>query len=84
VAEFPHQLKKKDVDHIKGGYKGKKNHFQNYNVSSPSSQIDNINFNSPYPTKNQTQTSQVNNQTKNIPKKIYQKAQEQLPRYRYP
>jgi len=23
--------KKKDVDHIKGGYKGKKNHFLNYN-----------------------------------------------------
>jgi hypothetical protein len=28
--------KKNDVDHIKGGYRDKKNHFQNYNTPSPS------------------------------------------------
>jgi len=38
--------KKKDVDHIEGGYRGKKNHFQNHNTPSPSSHIANINFHS--------------------------------------
>jgi hypothetical protein len=57
----------KDVDDIKGGYKGKKNHFLNYNPLSFSSQIANINFNSSFPTKKpEIQTNQVNNQTKNI------------------
>ena len=57
----------KDVDDIKGGYKGKKNHFLNYNPLSFSSQIANINFNSSFPTKKpEIQTNQVNNQTENM------------------
>jgi hypothetical protein len=65
---------KKDVDHIEGGYEGKKNHFQNYNTLSLSSQIANVNFNSLFPTKKpETQDNRVKNQTKSLPRKNYQR-----------
>ena len=66
--------KKNDMDHIHGGYRGKKKHSQDYITPSFSSKIVNINFNSPIPTKKpETQTNQVNNRTKNIPKKNYER-----------
>ena len=43
--------KKKEINQVKGGYKSKKNQFQNYNTPSPLSQIININFNSSFPAK---------------------------------
>jgi hypothetical protein len=35
--------KKKEVDYVKSGYRGKKKQFQKYNTRSPSFQITNIN-----------------------------------------
>jgi hypothetical protein len=65
----------KKVDHIEGGYKGRKNQFQNYHTSS---QIANIN--SLFLTrKPKPQNFQAKNQTENFPKKNYQRDQEQLP-----
>jgi len=65
----------KKVDHIEGGYKGRKNQFQNYHTSS---QIANIN--SLFLTrKPEPQNFQTKNQTENFPKKNYQRDQEQLP-----
>jgi hypothetical protein len=40
--------KRKEVDHIEGGYRGRKNQFQNYHTSP---QITNINFNPLFPAK---------------------------------
>jgi hypothetical protein len=78
--------KKKDVDHIKGGYRDKKNHFQNYNTSSPSPQIANINFNSPFPVKKpEAQSNQFNHQTENHTKEKLSKSPiTATPHYRYP
>jgi hypothetical protein len=67
--------KRKEIDHVEGGYKGRKN--QNYHTPS---QIANININSPFPTKKpEPQNFQVKNQIENFPKKNYQRVQEQLP-----
>lgn len=68
--------KKKEVDHVKVGYRSKKSQFQNYNTPSHSSQIANINFNSSFPAR---KPKPQNNQTENFPKKNYQRVQEQLP-----
>ena len=38
--------KRKEVDYVESGYRGKKNPFQNYHTPSSSPQITNINFNS--------------------------------------
>jgi hypothetical protein len=58
----------KKVDYIEGGYKGRKNQFQNYHTSS---QIANIN--SLFLTrKPEPQNFQAKNQTENFPKKNYQ------------
>ena len=52
--------KKKEIDHIEGGYKGKNTQFPKY--KPPSSQVANINFNSPFSTKI------LENQIGNLPK----------------
>jgi hypothetical protein len=54
--------KRKEVDHIEGGYRGRKNQFQNYHTSP---QITNINFNPLFPAKKLE--PQIKNQTKNVP-----------------
>jgi hypothetical protein len=59
--------KGKEVDHVKGGYRGRKNPFQNYHSPSPSPQISNINLNPICPTR------KPEGQTK------HQIVQEQLP-----
>ena len=41
--------KRKEIDHIESGYKGRNIQFLKYNPSS--SQVSNINFNSPFSTK---------------------------------
>jgi len=40
--------KRREVDHVEDGCRGRKNQFQNYHIPS---QIANINLNSPFPTK---------------------------------
>jgi hypothetical protein len=45
------ERKKKEVDHVEGSYRGKKNQFPNYRTPSPSSQIVIINFNPLFPTR---------------------------------
>jgi hypothetical protein len=40
--------KRKEVDHVEGSYRGRKNPFQNYHTPSSSPQIANINFNSSF------------------------------------
>ena len=71
--------KRKEIDLIEGGYKGKNTQFPKYNP--PSSQVANINFNSPFSTKRPK--NQIENlpkiQIRCFPKKSYQKPQEQLP-----
>ena len=68
--------KRKEVDHIEGGYKGKNTRFPKYNPSS--SQVANINFNSPFSTKRpENQIGNLpKNQIRSFPKKSYQKPQE--------
>ena len=71
--------KRKEVDHIEGGYKGKSTQFPKCNPSP--SQIANINFNSPFSTK-KTENHIGNlpkNQIGSFPKWNYQELQEQLP-----
>jgi hypothetical protein len=53
--------KRWEVDHIKGGYKGKKNQFQNYHTPP---QIANINFNPSFPTRKPE--PQMKDQTKSF------------------
>jgi hypothetical protein len=43
--------KRKEVDYVENGNKGRKNLFQNYHTPSSLSQITNINFNSSFPAK---------------------------------
>jgi hypothetical protein len=47
VEESLHPLRKRvlKVDNIEGGYKRKKNNFQNFNIQTPFSQITDINLN---------------------------------------
>jgi hypothetical protein len=75
VEESLHSLKKVlKVDNIEGGYKRKKNNFQNFNTRTPSSQIADINLNSYFSTKKpETQNNPINNQTKNQPIKNCQR-----------
>jgi hypothetical protein len=49
VAKKGFEGKRKEVDHIEGNYRGRKNPFQNYHTLSYSPQIANINFNSSFP-----------------------------------
>jgi hypothetical protein len=64
----------KEINHVRDGYKGRKNPFQNYYTPS---QIANINLNSPPPTKKtKPQNFQAKSQIENFPKKNYQKVQE--------
>jgi hypothetical protein len=57
MVEFPCPPRKKGfegrkkINHVKGGYKGRKKPFQNYHNSSSSPQIANINFNPSFPTR---------------------------------
>ena len=74
------RVKKREIDHIKSNYTSKKGQFQRYNTPPPSSQIANTNFNFPIPTrKTKPQNHQVKNQVESLPKKNYQRTQEQLP-----
>jgi hypothetical protein len=41
--------KRKEADHVEGGYMGRKNPFQKYHTPSSSPQITNINLNSSFP-----------------------------------
>jgi len=59
--------KRKEVDHIEGSYRGRKNPFQKYHTPSFSPQIANINLNSSFPTR------------KSEPQTKHQRIQEQLP-----
>jgi len=59
--------KRKEVDHIEGSYRGRKNPFQKYHTPSFSPQIVNINLNSSFPTR------------KSEPQTKHQRIQEQLP-----
>jgi hypothetical protein len=59
--------KRKEVDHIEGSYRGRKNLFQKYHTPSFSPQIVNINLNSSFPTR------------KSEPQTKHQRIQEQLP-----
>ena len=81
MIESPRQLRKrgfkgkiKEVDHVEGGYRGKKNSFQNYHTSP---QITNINLKSPFLTrKPKPQNFQAKKQTENFPRKNYKGVQE--------
>jgi hypothetical protein len=57
----------KEVDHVEGDYKSRKNPFQNYHTPSLSPQISNINLNPTFPTR------------KLEPQIKHQTVQEQLP-----
>jgi len=59
--------KRKEVDYVERGYRGRKNPFQNYHTPSPSPQISNINLNPTFPTR------------KPKPQTKHQRVQEQLP-----
>jgi len=59
--------KRKEVDHVEGSYRGRKNPFQKYHTPSFSPQITNINLKSSFPTR------------KPKPQTKHQKIQEQLP-----
>jgi len=59
--------KRKEVDHVEGSYKGRKNPFQKYHTPSPSPQISNVNLNLTFPTR------------KPEPQAKHQRVQEQLP-----
>jgi hypothetical protein len=61
--------KRKEVDHVEGGYRGRKNKFQNYHTSP---QIAKIKFNPSFLTRKPK--PQIKNQTKS-----FQRVQEQLP-----
>ena len=53
--------KKRDIDHIETGYRGRNTQFQKYSASS--SQNANVNFKSPYP------TGTLGNQVKSLVKR---------------
>jgi len=59
--------KRKEVNYVESGYRGRKNPFQNYHTPSPSPQISNINLNPTLPTR------------KPEPQTKHQRVQEQLP-----
>jgi hypothetical protein len=59
--------KKKEVDYVESGYRGRKNPFQNYHTPSPSPQISNINLSPTFLTR------------KPEPQTKHQRVQEQLP-----
>jgi hypothetical protein len=61
------EVKRKEVDHVDGSYRGRKNPFQNYHTPSFSPQIANINLNSSFPAR------------KPEPHTKHQKVQDQLP-----
>ena len=66
--------KMREVDHVEGGYRGKKKQFQNYHISL---QITNNNFNSSFPARKPE--PQIKNQIENL-----QRVQEQLPLLQLP
>jgi hypothetical protein len=59
--------KRKEVDHVEGSYRGRKNPFQKYHTPYPLPQISNINLNPTFPTR------------KPEPQTKHQRVQEQLP-----
>jgi len=59
--------KRKEIDHVEGSYRVRKNPFQKYHTPSPSPQISNINLNPTFPTR------------KPEPQTKHQRVQEQLP-----
>jgi hypothetical protein len=61
------ESKRKEVDHVEGSYRGRKNPFQKYHTPSPSPLISNINLNPTFPTR------KPEAQTK------HERVQEQLP-----
>jgi hypothetical protein len=61
------ECKRKEVDHVEGSYRGRKNPFQKYHTPSFSPRIANINLNSSFPAK------------KPKPQTKHQRVQEQLP-----
>jgi len=71
--------KRKEVDHIKGNYRGRKNPFQNYHTPSFSPQIANINFNSSFTSRKpepQTKHQRIQEQRPPLPlplNEMYQK-----------
>jgi hypothetical protein len=72
--------KKKNTDHIKGDYKSKKNHFQNYSPPNHSSQITNLTLTHLFLAKShESPSNQVSNQAENQSKKFTIKTQEQPP-----
>jgi hypothetical protein len=77
--------KKKNTDHIKGDYKSKKNHFQNYSPPNHSSQIANLTLTHLFLAKShESPNNQVSNQAENQSKKFTIKPKNNHPRYRYP
>jgi len=66
-------------NYVDGGYRGRKNPFQNYHTSSPSPQIANTNLNPSFPTKKpepQTKHQRVHEQLPPLPlplNEMYQK-----------
>ena len=76
--------KRKEVDHIEGGYKGKNNQFPKCNPSP--SQIANINFNSPFCTKKTRTTLEIFQKNKSdiSPKRIIKNFENSYPHCRCP
>ena len=73
--------KRREVDHVEDGCRGRKNQFQNYHTPS---QIANINLNSSFPTKKpESLNFQAKSQIENFQKKNYQMVQEQLAPFQY-
>ena len=77
--------KNKNTDHIKGDYKSKKNHFQNYSPPNHSSQIANLTLTHLFLAKShESPSNQVSNQAENQSKKFTIKPKNNHPGYCYP